>query len=455
MDLGTTLSDETLFLIATTVLILSLLVALVASKRRTGLALTPITVFFLFAVVHALFGWYTGFLTARYTSVGPATLEPFIYRSFLVLATGLICCLLTFSLLRSSSPSRIGAALAQISNRQALNQICTRSRVLIVIGVPLIIFGLHQLGGIPLISDNVRQDRYLLNFLPEYRFDAFLVNRGREIIVIPTAALVLAWFFGRRALIDVGFVGLAVAGCLLTATRSPILIGLLYVLVVLVWRRRINAVVLIVAILAAGLIGSEVALGDAAPSVSEVTSLERLGADLGEVRDLGWVLARQQDFYWGRTFLAGLIPIPSFASEFTDSYHLRTITLSTIGYPLTAAHGGLRITVTGEWYLNFGWPGVVAGGLLYGWMCSKFSYLFHTLRSTTAENPVGAYLLTCTWVAASFMIYLSGSATFGTLKTYSAVLVVLCFGLRRSPLSGFMRAPDLVIPMRRLGRATK
>jgi hypothetical protein len=448
MDLGIAISDEALFFVVTILLLLTLALALVVSNRRTGFVITPTTVFFLFVATHALFGWYTAFLTARYTSVGPATLEPFIYKSFLVVAIGLICTFLSYSLLSSSSPSRIATALVRISNNEAQSQMCTRSRLLIVIGVPLIIIGLQQLGGIPLISDNVRQDRYLLNFLPEYRFDAFLVNRGREMIVIPTAALVLGWFFRRRRAMDVFFVGLAVAGCLLTATRSPILIGLLFVLVVLIWRRRINAVVLIVAILSAGLVGSEVALGDASPTATEGTTMERLGADLGEVRDLGWVLARQQDFYWGRTFLAGLIPIPSFASDFTDAYHLRTVTLSTIGYPLTAAHGGLRITYPGEWYLNFGWPGVVAGGLLYGWMCSKFSYLFHFLRGASVRHPVGAYLLTCAWVACSFMIYLSGSATFGTLKTYSAVLVALCLGLRTSRSSSV-----LFMPMRRSEQA--
>jgi hypothetical protein len=432
MGLGIAVSDDVLFFPVALILLLALAMALVVSKRRTGFLITPVTLFFLFAVAHALFGWYTAFLTARYTSVGPATLEPFIYKSFLILATGLTCAFCSYSLIRSGSRSRISGALARLSSLRSLDQICARSRILILIGVPLIIIGLQQLGGIPLISDNVRQDRYLLNFLPEYRFDAFLVNRGREMIVIPTAALVLAWFFRRRAAVDILFVGLAVAGCLLTATRSPILIGLLFVLMVLVWRRRINAVVLTVAILSGGLIGSEVALGDASPIATEGSTMERIGADLGEVRDLGWVLAKQQDFYWGRTFLAGLIPLPSFASDFTDAYHLRTITLSTIGYPLTAAHGGLRITYTGECYLNFGWPGVIGGGLFYGWMCSKFSHLFHFLRAGSSKYPVGAYLLTCAWVGCSFMVYLSGSATFGTLKTYSAVLFALCAGLSRS-----------------------
>ena len=202
-------------------------------------------------------------------------------------------------------------------------------------------------------------------------------------------------------------------------------------LVVLVWRRRANAVLLTAVVMAGGL-ASEIALGDSSPQPSTGGTLERLGADLGEVRDLGWVLVRDDQRYWGMTFLASLLPIPSFASDFTETYHLRTVTLSAIGFPLTVAHGGLRITYNGEWYLNFGWPGVVIGGVLYGWMCSGFSRLFHSLRSASAQYPVGMYFLACAWVACSFMTYLGGSAVGGTLKTYAVVLTVLCFRLTRS-----------------------
>ena len=181
------------------------------------------------------------------------------------------------------------------------------------------------------------------------------------------------------------------------------------------------------------LIASEIALGgDSNTSTGEWTTLQGIGADLAEVRDLGWVLLKQDEPYWGLTFIAGLVPIPSFASDFTQTYHLRTVTLNAIGFPLTAAHGGLRITYSGEWYLNFGWPGVVVGGLLYGWMCSWFSGLFHRLRAASSAYPVGACVVACAWATVSFMVYMSGSASGGTLKTYGAVLFVFLFRLRRT-----------------------
>jgi len=434
MDLGFgTISNEGIALAMSLLLTLALAAALLTSKRRTGLTFTPVTFFFIFAFAHALFGRYAAaILAARYTFINPAALDPFLDRSFLIIATGLTCCFAAFILVPSSAPSRIALALARVSNTLAFEQMSARSRVLIVLAVPLIVYGLQQLGGIPLLSDSPRHDRYLLNFTPEHRLDTFLVNRGRELIVFPAAALAVGWFFSKWRVADALFVGLAVISCLLTATRAPVLIGTLIVAVMFVWQGRVRAVILVGAVALAGLIASEVALGvDTGPGTGEWTTIERIGADVSEVRDLAWTLRKHDEPYWGRTFLAGLLPIPAAQSEFTETYHLRTITLNAIGIPLTAAHGGLRITYSGEWFLNFGWPGVVIGGLLYGWMSSWFSSQFHRLKVRSMAQPVGAVALACAWVTLSFMIYMAGTGAGGTLKTYSAALAVLLLRLRR------------------------
>jgi len=432
MDLGLIISDESLVWTATVLMSLTLIAALVASKRRTGLVLTPVTFFFLFAFVHALFGRYAAaVLTDKYTFVSPATLGPFVNQSFLIISTGLTCCFLGYLWMPGTSSGRIGAMLARMSSPEPFDQVRSRSRVLVLIAFPLVVIGLQQLGGIPLLSDNPRHDRYLLNFMPEHRFDTFLVNRGREIVVFPAAALALGWYFRKRRIVDAIFVLLAAATCLLTATRAPLLIAICVVMTVLVWRSRFLTLFLSVALVLAGLIASEIALGsDSNAGTGDATTIERIGADVGEVRDLGWVLLKQNDYYWGLTFLAGFLPIPSFASDFTQTYHLRTVTLNAIGFPLTAAHGGLRITYAGECFLNFGWAGVVLGGLVYGWICSRFSRFFHCLRTAPEEYPVGVLALACAWVAVSFVIYLSGSGSGGTLKTYFAVLAVLLFRLK-------------------------
>jgi hypothetical protein len=435
MDLGIIISDESLIVAITIVMSLALVAALAASKRRTGLLFTPVTCFLIFAFVHVLFGRYeAASLTDKYDFVGPATLEPFIDKSFLIISTGLTCCLLGYVLFPCASSGRLASALVRMSSERAFNQICARSRIVVFVAIPLIVIGLQYLGGIPLFSDNPRHDRYLMNFTEEHRLDNFLVNRGRETIVFPIAALALSWYFSKRRIADAFLAVLAAAGTLLTATRAPLLIGASVVMVVLVWKGRLKTVFITLAAVLAGLIVSEIALGtDSNRGASGWTTIERLGADVAEVRDLGWTLVKQDGNYWGLTFVAGLLPIPAFTSDFTQTYHLRSVTLNAIGIPLSAAHGGLRITYSGEWYLNFGWAGVVIGGLLYGWMCSRFSALFHRLRAAPAGYPVGAYVLSCAWVAASFVIYMSSSGAGGTLKTYAGVLLFLTFRLQKSP----------------------
>lgn len=434
MDLGfTIISDESLVLGISGIMSLSLIAALLASKRRTGRVLTPVTFFFVFAFFHALFALYSAqVLSSRYAFVGPATLEPFVNESFEIIATGLTCCLVSYVLIPRISAGRIGTILVRISNEESFARVCARSRLLILVAIPLIVIGLQRLGGIPLLSDSPRHDRYLLNFTPEHRLDTFLVNRGRETIVFPAAALALGWYFHKRRVADVLFVALAAISCLLTATRAPLLIGVSVATVVLVWKNRFSAVLLTAVMALVVLIGSEIALGVDSDPTGQWTTLERIGADVAEARDLAWVLVKHDEPYWGRTFLAGLLPIPSFASDFTQTYHLRTVTLDAIGIPLTAAHGGLRVTYSGEWYLNFGWPGVVLGGILYGWMCSWFSSLFHRQRSAPGAYPIGTFMLACAWVTVSFMIYMAGTGAGGTLKTYAAVLAVLLFRLPRS-----------------------
>ena len=131
------ISDETEVLGATILMTLALIAALVTSKRRTGLLLTPVTVFFLFAFVHVVFGRYAAaVLTDEYSFVSRAALGPFLDQSFLVISTGLTCCLLGFTLFPSRSQGRVAPKLARISCKGALDQICARSRVLILISIP-------------------------------------------------------------------------------------------------------------------------------------------------------------------------------------------------------------------------------------------------------------------------------------------------------------------------------
>jgi hypothetical protein len=97
------ISDDSLALGMGVLMTLALVAALLVSKRRTGLLLTPVTFFFIFAYVHALFGRYAAsVLAAKYTFVNAAALDPFLDQSFMIISTGISCCFLAFVLIPCS-----------------------------------------------------------------------------------------------------------------------------------------------------------------------------------------------------------------------------------------------------------------------------------------------------------------------------------------------------------------
>src|SRR5262249_13056496 len=136
------------------------------------------------------------------------------------------------------------------------SQVHMRSRILICIGIVLIFYGLFQLGGIPLLNENADKNRYDKYFWPDYRMAAFLVNRGRESIVIPTSLLLLRWFSGRRTVLDTLLILASCAGCALTATRAPLTLVFLIVLMIMLAMGRVKGLLL----MAIGLLTSYLAI---------------------------------------------------------------------------------------------------------------------------------------------------------------------------------------------------
>src|SRR5262249_10136114 len=155
-----------------------------------------------------------------------------------------------------------------------------------------------------------RYDKY---FWPDYRVAAFLVNRGRESIVIPTSLLLLRWFSGRRTVLDTLLILASCAGCALTATRAPLTLVFLIVLMIMLSMGRVKGLLL----MAIGLLSSYLAI-TALLNYNDLASggvIESIGVAFPEVRDLAWILSRQDERYWGLTFLAGILPLPAFLSE--------------------------------------------------------------------------------------------------------------------------------------------
>jgi hypothetical protein len=105
------------------------------------------------------------------------------------------------------------------------------------------------------------------------------------------------------------------------------------------------------------------------------------GNNFSDLRDFAWVRSYWDGtYYLGKTQLAGLLGfIPSFISPFRAEWNWGVVTTTITGLdPLV--NPGLRAGIFGEMYFNFGLPGVMIAGLLYG----------HAIRRVQNASLMGA-----------------------------------------------------------------
>jgi hypothetical protein len=115
------------------------------------------------------------------------------------------------------------------------------------------------------------------------------------------------------------------------------------------------------------------------------------GNELSDMRDFAWILTGLDDHQWfgGKTYLAGYLSfVPSFLLPFRETYGIGRVTPFLAGLdPLH--HSGLRPPIFGEMYINFGLPGIVIGGMIYGWAVGRIiRWISESLRMPVGDRPV-------------------------------------------------------------------
>jgi hypothetical protein len=137
--------------------------------------------------------------------------------------------------------------------------------------------------------------------------------------------------------------------------------------------------VLRVAALAGVLLLVAVYLGDVrAGRYNPIVSILGIGAKLfygnnfSDLRDFAWVYSYWDgDYFWGKTELAGMLAfVPSVLSSFRREWGWGEVSVRLTGLNVET-HPGLRPGVFGELYFNFGVPGVIFGGLVFGYLARR------------------------------------------------------------------------------------
>jgi hypothetical protein len=202
---------------------------------------------------------------------------------------------------------------------------------------------------------------------------------------------------GKRAMLVLALLNVALAT--LTGTRTAALGGVVFyamaALVHLSLLRRLR-VVTVLKILPVGvaLLVFAVYLGDVREGQFNILStIATLGIKLfygnnfSDLRDFAWVKSYWDGTYFlGKTQLAGLLGfIPSFISPFRAEWNWGVVTTTIAGLdPLV--NPGLRAGIFGEMYFNFGLPGALIAGFLYGYAIRR---VHNASLAAVATMPIG------------------------------------------------------------------
>jgi hypothetical protein len=258
--------------------------------------------------------------------------------------------------------------------------------------------------------------------------DEWLFNRSTDILMI-TVPLLFLFNGAARVFSLVGLLGLAI-----TFKRAPILdVVFVAVLANVIRTGKLGKLVLTVGAVfcvyaASQLFYHGLLRGDIAPE----NAYHSVASGLPEVRDLGWILwLNRQDLHWGTTLVQPLLPIPSFISPWIQEHGLRGLTTKMIGYDWDEM-GGLRITLAGEGYLNFGIVGAMALSALWGCGMRKISGVIKAAGES--GGIVDAYFaaLLVSWMA--FWFHLGGSQASGAVRSGVLLLAAMLYICRPKTL---------------------
>lgn len=217
-------------------------------------------------------------------------------------------------------------------------------------------------------------------------------NLWSQIVPLCAAGLVVygaGW--GRPGFVVTG-VGVALLG-IVGGNRTVAILTLIQVAVILAMPRRFRNLLVVAGgalALASAAVFTSLLRGDGAAS-SNTLGTFFFGNELTDMRDFAWILSGLDDGQWlfGKTYVAGYLSfIPSYLMPFREIYSFGRVSPLLAGLdPLH--HSGLRPPIFGEMYVNFGLPGLLIGGFVYGLAVGRvMRWISESLRQPVEDRPV-------------------------------------------------------------------
>jgi hypothetical protein len=428
--------DVPVMLVSTSVCLLAGTVGMVrrSALRHLGTRRTLCVLFFLFAVAHICVGYLLAGLTTQHTAIRSNAVV-FFAQAMLINSIGIFAGAVGYlwSLERRTTSGIPG--IPQLIDGNIAEKLFG---LLVVLGSALMFYAYWKLGFLDYLTEPAKWPflRYITgDILGGTATDEWMVNRAMDLLTVSLPFLLIRMAKRPRllgiALAVVGFIAL-----LLPLRRANLLVVTIAFLILVGIDRqdvyRFTRKVVVSAAILYVISQCIFLLGVFSDSIGPRDVLNISSTALPEVRDLGWTLALLHgEELHGVTFAQSLIPIPSIASDWSSTHSLRAISTKLIGLDQTGETGGLRLTILGEGYINFGyWGAIIAGflwGMVVGW-CEKL------LQSTAKQTCLFAkYVVVLSFVGVCFLIYLAGTQAAATVKVGGLLVLGIAWASKYRP----------------------
>jgi oligosaccharide repeat unit polymerase len=383
------------------VIAIAILITLVVQVADRSLG----TVFLIVASLHATLSYLSIILGGVIGAHADSNVAAFALEAYQVYFFGIAAMIIGYGVSRSRTVSWRPLVLEP-------GRIDSLTLGLSVAGILLIAYVFNQIGFVQMVLTGTF-DRYFgeAQVGPSYTLYQSLLRKALAVLGITIPILLLRWQVSRsKYLLATACVGLI--AIVATAHRGYVAVTVLsFVVTNAFYGRNRKAIVIIVLLLAIAFFSAQAVYVNIDTNSDNllVNTAFVLRSASTEVNDLAWVLAEwNRHWYFGRTWLAGVWPVPATMSKFKDTYVLPSVTKDVAGIPRDAGGGGLRISMFGEAYLNFGYLGVVALGLVFGVVVRKTNSLIAWAKP---QGPLVLFPFIFFYMVALCQTYLSGSAT--------------------------------------------
>ena len=363
-------------------MLIGLLLVFHYQYKRTGLFFLPSSVLLLISIILAMYVAYP-------LATSPESLETIgqvrhfrtiqwgVDEALVIVTVGVVCAIFAY-IVAGLLAVRLVRAYARSASRSpsiSMDDVVMGACLTAFLAQAYIFYTFYRAGVLPLFSSDPLHWRFALakNLGGSLYLGALSVSSVA--ITFLMAALALGKMRSYK-LLSLAAIGLTCFTTLSTATRGTFLgpfvsAGLIYFSAKEKKLTLPRTLVICAGILALAA-GLQAMRYHSALSWSE-TEYEILHGDtfFANFRDTGWTLAYfemgRYDFVHGKTLLAGLLGfLPHDDFAFRSRYRWGTFALRVVGNDDPTTHAGLAHVLFADWYVNFGYTGVIVEGLIFG-----------------------------------------------------------------------------------------